>query len=128
MTNYEMMLIIDAQVSEENMTEAIQKIKNIIESKQSKIIVENSWGRRKLAYPIKKKEYGLYHLFYVSGDGDCIPELETQSGYDERILKLFIVKVEDAQIANSKFDNLKKDPMITTNLLNDKSELETINA
>jgi small subunit ribosomal protein S6 len=56
MTNYELMLIIDPSLSEDENKSVMESIRTTLTEESSKIIKEDIWGEKKLAYKIKKSE------------------------------------------------------------------------
>ena len=59
---YETVFIMTPVLSEEQLTECVSKFKKILTDLGAKIVFENNWGLRKLAYPIHKKTTGFYYL------------------------------------------------------------------
>ena len=86
------------------MKEAVEKFKNVITDNGGKIVHEESWGLKKLAYPIQKKSTGFYHLVEFEGQGELVENLELQFRRDERIIRFMTVKMEKyaVQYANKK--------------------------
>ena len=70
---------------------------------------EDNWGLKKLAYPIKKKSTGFYHLFEFKAPGNAIGELEIAYNRDERLLRFLTVKLDKHAVSfNAKGKNAKK--------------------
>ena len=65
MEGYESIFILDPDSSQDQQTVLLGKFKNLIASKGGAVVHETTWGRRRLAYEVKKKGYGIYHLFYI---------------------------------------------------------------
>ena len=64
MTNhYELLYLISGTYSENELTPIKEKIKKIIESNEGKVTLEDSLGKKKLAYPIKNMRQGYYLLY-----------------------------------------------------------------
>ena len=61
MRKYEMLTILDAGT--ENQTEEITKIEEVIKNLGGTVSKSDAWGKRALAYPIRKKTEGYYVLF-----------------------------------------------------------------
>ena len=74
MRKYEGMIIIDPKLEEEKIKEKIEDVKKIIE-KKGKIEKIDEWGKRQLAYPIKKREEGYYLVIEFEADGSVIQDL-----------------------------------------------------
>ena len=94
MNNYETVFILTPVLSEAQMKEAVQKFKDLILSSGAEMVNEESWGLRKLAYPIQKKTTGFYSLFEFKAEPDFIDKLETAYRRDERVLRFLTFKME----------------------------------
>jgi len=78
--------------------QVLEKIKQIIRSKEGEILKIEEWGLRKLAYPIEKKKHGYYVLIEFYGLASLPKELEEFFRIDERIIRFIIVKLEERYI------------------------------
>ena len=94
MNQYETVFIATPVLSENQMKEAVKKIKDLITSGGGEIIHEESWGLKKLAYSIQKKSTGFYHLIEFKCDGSFIDKLETEFRRDERIIRFLTFKMD----------------------------------
>lgn len=104
LNHYETVFIATPVLSEAQMKEAVTKFRDFITQNGGEIIHEESWGLRKLAYPIQKKTTGFYHLLEFKAPGELIDKLETQYRRDERIIRFLTVKLDKHAIeyANKK--------------------------
>lgn len=92
---YETVFILTPVLSEDQAKEAAKKFKKTITDLGGKIVNEENWGLRKLAYPIQKKTTGFYHLVEFAGEGqDIINSLEVTYKRDERILRFLTVALD----------------------------------
>jgi small subunit ribosomal protein S6 len=87
MNNYETVFILTPVLSDAQMKEAVEKIKDVLKSQKAEIVNEENWGLRKLAYPINKKSTGFYQLIEFKGNPSIVDVLETQFRRDERIIR-----------------------------------------
>ncbi|MDR0845412.1 MAG: 30S ribosomal protein S6 [Tannerella sp.] len=87
MNNYETVFILTPVLSDAQMKEAVEKIKGILIAEKAEIVNEESWGLRKLAYPIQKKTTGFYQLIEFKANPEVINVLETQFRRDERVIR-----------------------------------------
>ncbi|MDR0572492.1 MAG: 30S ribosomal protein S6 [Tannerella sp.] len=87
MNNYETVFILTPVLSDAQMKEAVEKIKEVLTSQKAEIVNEENWGLRKLAYPINKKSTGFYQLIEFKADPAVIDVLETQFRRDERVIR-----------------------------------------
>jgi len=83
---YETLFILTPVLSDEQTKEAVNSYKKLLKEFGAKIVHEESWGLKKLAYQIKKKNSGFYQLFQLEAPGDAIAQIETAYKRDERVL------------------------------------------
>jgi len=119
MRNYEIIMVASANQTDEEGQVVFDKFKKIITDAECTVQFESSWGRRRLAYEVEKERNGIYHLLYVEGHGELLEELKRQVGYDEKMLKFFVVSVDDLETAYQNFEALKADPQKTANLVSE---------
>jgi len=97
---YETAFILTPVLSEDQMKEAVNKYREMIDKFEgAKVIHEEKWGLRKLAYPIQKKSTGFYHLIEFEADGSFINNFEIAFKRDERILRFLTIKLDKHSIA-----------------------------
>ncbi len=94
MRRYETIVIVDADVSENDRTSLIARIKEIIPQQEGVLIKEDLWGLKKLAYEIKKKPRGYYARYDYCGMGPVVDELERFFRIDDRVLKYLTVLLD----------------------------------
>jgi small subunit ribosomal protein S6 len=91
MRRYETIVIVDADVSENDRVSLFSRIQEIIPQQEGVLIEEDHWGVKKLAYEIKKKPRGYYARFDYCGMGQLVDELERFFRIDDRVLKYLTV-------------------------------------
>lgn len=99
--NYETVFILTPVLSEEQAKETVSKYKKMLVDLGAKVVHEEHWGLRKLAYPIQKKTTGFYHLFQFEAEGAAIAELELSYRRDERMLRFLTVALDKHAVAYS---------------------------
>ncbi|HEX9844334.1 MAG TPA: 30S ribosomal protein S6, partial [bacterium] len=87
MQGYESILILDPEASEEAQKELIEKYKSLIGSNGGQVVHHTVWGRRKLAYEVNKREYGIYHLLYLDKSPQALRAMENSFRIDESVIK-----------------------------------------
>ena len=97
--HYETVFIVTPVLSDEQMMETVQKFKKILADNGAKIVHEDNWGLRKLAYPIQKKNTGFYYLIEYRTQGELINKLELEFKRDERIMRFLTVALDKHAIA-----------------------------
>lgn len=96
---YETVFIMNPVLSDEQVKECAQKFVAMIKDQGAKIVFENNWGMRKLAYPIQKKTNGFYYLVEFTAPGDLIARLEVEYRRDERIMRFLTIALDKHAIA-----------------------------
>ena len=94
MNSYETVFILTPVLSEEQTKEAVQKFEGQISSLGGKVKHSESWGLRKLAYPIQKKSTGFYFLTEFEAPGTAINDLEVEFKRDERVMRFLTVRMD----------------------------------
>ena len=88
---YETIMIINSNLEEAVIKSTIDKITDLI-AKHGKVESTEEWGKKKLAYPIKKQSEGYYVLVNFSSNPDFIDELERVYNITDEIIKHIVVK------------------------------------
>ncbi|NOY36061.1 MAG: 30S ribosomal protein S6 [Chlorobi bacterium] len=94
LNQYETVFIATPVLSEAQMKETVKKFKSVITGQGGKIVHEENWGLRKLAYPIQKKSTGFYYLVEFKAEGSLIEKLETEFRRDERIIRFLTFRMD----------------------------------
>ena len=104
---YETVFILTPVLSDDQMKETVQKFKDLLTNNGAEILNEESWGLKKLAYPIEKKSTGFYQLVEFSAEPTLVDKLETGFRRDERVIRFLTVKNEKfaAQYAEKRRNN-----------------------
>ncbi|MBL6658178.1 MAG: 30S ribosomal protein S6 [Flavobacteriales bacterium] len=100
MNHYETVFILNPVLSEEQIKETVQKFKKLLKDSKSKVVVEENWGLKKMAYSIQKKRTGFYYLMeFTSEDREIINKLELAYKRDERLMRWITVKLDKHALA-----------------------------
>ncbi len=95
MKRYELIFIIHPDLNEEEVKAVTEKFLQIISAQQGILIKTEDWGKRRLAYEIKKQPKGTYILVDFYGPGNMIREIERNLKIDDKILKFLTIKTKD---------------------------------
>lgn len=99
MNSYETVFILTPVLSEDQAKEAVQKYEADLKAFGGKLKHSESWGLKKLAYPIQKKTTGFYFMFEYEAEGNVIAELELAMKRDERVMRFLTVKLDKHHLA-----------------------------
>ena len=94
MRSYECIFVLRPTLDEEAINANIEKFKGIIEKNGGEIVEVDTWGRRKLAYPIKKVNEGFYTLVNFKSDSELPKELARNFRISDSVIRHIIVKDE----------------------------------
>jgi small subunit ribosomal protein S6 len=94
MRRYETIVIVDADLGEEQRGVVFDKIHELIPQKGGLLVEFDEWGSRKLAYEIKKKQRGYYVRIDYCGSGDLVSEMERQFRIDDRVMKYMTILLD----------------------------------
>jgi len=93
MRKYEMMVIIDPELKEEEIKNNIEKLKEIInKNEKGKIESIDEWGKRELAYEIKHKREGYYVIYYFESEQEILEDLKKELRLNKSFLRGLIVR------------------------------------
>lgn len=91
---YETIIIIDPQLDQAKIEELVNKIQKIITDSGGSIRKVDQWGKKRMAYEIKKKQYGYYVYFFYESDGSVIDAIGKDFRLNESILRDLTVKLD----------------------------------
>jgi len=95
MRHYEIVFMVHPDQSDQ-VPAMIERYRGIIESAQGTVHRLEDWGRRQLAYPIKKLVKAHYVLMNVETDQDALAELEEAFKFNDAVLRHLTVRCEEA--------------------------------
>ncbi|MBT3231702.1 MAG: 30S ribosomal protein S6 [Calditrichaeota bacterium] len=97
MKNYELMYVVDP-AAEEGHDAVKQKIEGIITGREGTISLFEKLGKKRLAYPIKKRQYGIYYLINMSGDSRIVQALESYLLLNPIVLRHIVLAFTDKEL------------------------------
>ena len=92
--HYEILFIMPNRFTDEEAKGVFAKVGQLISSLEGKITLENYWGKKKFAYPIKHEYYGYYGLYEFDLERASIAEINNKLRLDNDIVRFLIVKKE----------------------------------
>ena len=98
MPNYELVFIVQPTIEEEPLAALVEKITQTIVKLQGQVIQVDPWGKRQLAYPIKKHTSGFYYLMHVSMPAPAVRSLERSLKLMEDVIRNLIVRKDTASV------------------------------
>ena len=95
MNHYETIYIVNPTLDDDSLKEAIDKFSDLIKKLKGYIVKVNEWGKRKLAYDLKRFDKGYYVVLDFCALPKMVTELERNLKLDDRILKYITVKIDE---------------------------------
>ena len=95
MKRYETLFIVQSELSSEEITAIIDRYSKIITDMKGTVLKVERWGKRKLAYLIRKQARGFYILIDFAGSREIVAEVERILKFDDKVLKYMSVKLAD---------------------------------
>ena len=92
---YEILIILRPDVSDDLLHQAIERVKGVMTSSGTTILLEQNWGKRKLAYEVKKHLKGIYYYIQFAGFPGIVEEVERTIKMLETIIRFQTVKLSD---------------------------------
>ena len=92
---YETVLIVKPQLSDEEVTKAVDAVKTVITKAGGEVLAEDKWGRRRLAYPIRKEREGFYSYLKFNAPSTILQSLNQHFRVTEDVMRHLTVTVQD---------------------------------
>ena len=93
------MYIVNPETADDKVAKLNEAVENLIKKEGGNVVRIDDIGRRKLAYPINKKNEGYYVLFEIEGTGQEIAELERRMRVNDMIIRYMTVRVDEDRSA-----------------------------
>ena len=94
MRQYELMVILDPEIDDRSAQPALEKFLKVITTDGGSVDTIDIWGRRRLAYEIKKKAEGIYAVLNFTSEPATAKELDRQLGLNEVVLRTKVLRAE----------------------------------
>lgn len=94
MRNYELGLVLQPTLDETEVTRLIEKIGQYLGTDGGSVTSVDIWGKRPLAYPIRKQREGIYVFLQAQIDPRKVEQLERNLKLDENILRHLLIHAE----------------------------------
>ena len=98
MRSYQSVLILKPDIDEARVAEALEKIGEFIKSNGGASLRIENWGKKRLAYRVKKNRFGIYLNLYHTLESAKVVELETKYKLYDLIIKYMVVRLDDDEL------------------------------
>jgi small subunit ribosomal protein S6 len=93
--NYEVVFVAAPTLTSEELDGFINHIQTVVEGKNGKIVKVDNWGKKSLAYKIKRFREAYYVVLSIEGDGIAIAELERRFRVTDYIIRFISVRIDE---------------------------------
>ncbi|MGB5289001.1 MAG: 30S ribosomal protein S6 [Ignavibacteriaceae bacterium] len=101
---YESAVLINAALDDETIKSLIARIKETIITYGGDVLEIEDWGRKRLAYQVKKSKIGYYAIFRFNSPPDLVPKIERNYQLDENILRYLTITLSKDALEQIEID------------------------
>ena len=94
MREYEVMVIFDPDTEERTVQPTLDKHLKVITNGGGTVDNVDIWGRRRLAYEIRKKSEGIYAVIHLTAEPHDVKELDRQFAINEAIMRTKVIRAD----------------------------------
>jgi small subunit ribosomal protein S6 len=123
--HYETYIIVDGNIEDNVVEDIIKRYESLLKKNDVEINNIDKIGRKRLAYPIKKKQNGYYICFEIISKTDVISKLERAYKLDEDVLRYLTIFMSKKTL-KEKEEHFKKKALMVAKLEAEKKEAERI--
>ena len=96
MHDYELMVILDPETDERTVNSSLDSFLELVRKDGGEIVKRDVWGKRRLAYEIRKKTEGIYAVVNFSASPSATAELDRQLKLSELVMRTKVMRQEEA--------------------------------
>ena len=90
---YEILVIVDPRPTDEEVAALLEQLGEQLKTVGAEVTKVDNWGKRRLAYDMKKQREGTYAVFEVSAEPSMVKEFERQVRLNENVLRFVSTRV-----------------------------------
>ena len=105
MRSYQSVLILKPDFDETQVDEALEKITGLIQSHDGAVLKVDKWGKKRLAYKVKKNRFGYYLNIYHTCENEKVSSLEAKYKLLDSIIKFLVIRLDDKELERAIQEN-----------------------
>ncbi|GEM_PF-1521213 len=109
MSKFELTFVAPGSMSEKDVTNTNDQIIDLVEKHSDKLLSENKWGKRMLAYPINKEKFGFYTTLEFESDGSTNASIEKALRLNKGVLRFLLTRGYENSVALVEVEKKKDD-------------------
>lgn len=107
MNQYEVAVLFDPGL-EVDLEKATSRVEKIFADNGGKVVNTDNWGKRKLAYPIKRQEAAIYVFYTVEMPGESVKKVESTLNITDEVVRFLITRPDLKAIAKAEAAKAEK--------------------
>ncbi len=97
MHKYELAVVLNAKLEEDDKTASLEKVKALIERFGGQITNVDDWGKKRLAYEIQKMNEGFYFFIQFDAEATAPAEIESRIRIMDNVIRYLIVRADEEE-------------------------------
>ena len=98
MRSYQSTLILKSDLDETQVDQALEKISGFLKESGGSCLKIERWGKKRLAYRVKKNRFGYYLNIYHTCDNERVSSLETEYKLFAQIIRYLVIRLSDKEL------------------------------
>jgi small subunit ribosomal protein S6 len=107
MKDYELTVLIHPDL-ESDLEKALDKVRKLVTANGGEVVKEDNWGKKKLAYPIKKHDSAVYVFYTVEMPGESVRKVEYTFNITDEVIRFLFVRPDFKAIAKADAEKARK--------------------
>ena len=95
MRHYEVMIILDPTQDERTVAPSLDKYLEIVRKDNGTVENVDVWGKRRLAYPIDKKEEGVYAVVTLDCESETVQEFDRRLNLNDSVIRTKVLRTDN---------------------------------
>ncbi len=92
--NYEIAVIFHPDLDDDRLATQVERVEGLVAADDGSIVSTNRWGKRRLAYEIRKKREGFYYFWYAALPASAPQEIERNLRLNEEVMRFMLTRVD----------------------------------
>ena len=92
---YDIVVLLTPDLSEDEAAKVTADYRKILTDGGAELVRDESWGRRRMAYPIGRKREAVYHLFVAKAQPALVAEMERRMRLSDQVLRHLAVRSDE---------------------------------
>ncbi len=95
MPQYESIFIVRPSLTDEETDKVVEKVKGVLQRTGASVVKQENWGKKRLAYEVRRERKGTYIYLNFTSPGDTVAELERSYRIEDAVIKFMTIKLEE---------------------------------